>query len=307
MAVNTVQAIINGQTYTLTYNSGSGKYESTITAPSGSSFNQSGGYYNVTIRATDTAGNLTEKDAADATIGASLRLTVKEKVVPTIVITSPGAGARLITGTPSIVFQLRDLDSGVKLADLGLKIDGGTAIGSAGAGMTCNAVANGFDCTYIPQVSLSDGSHTITINVKDNDGNSAVQASVTLIVDTVAPTLNVTAPSAGLITNTASQTVVGVTSDATSSPVTVTVKLNGTDQGAVSVDGGTGNFSKALTLVAGANTIIIRATDSAGKYTEVTRTVTLDLTPPTITAVTLTPNPVDAGATYIISVTVTDV
>lgn len=33
MAVKQVQAIINGQTYTLTLNNDTGKYETTITAP----------------------------------------------------------------------------------------------------------------------------------------------------------------------------------------------------------------------------------------------------------------------------------
>ena len=37
MAIKTVQATINGQTYTLTLNSTSGKYEATVTAPSKSS------------------------------------------------------------------------------------------------------------------------------------------------------------------------------------------------------------------------------------------------------------------------------
>lgn len=79
MAVKTVQATINGQTYTLTLNSTSGKYEATVTAPSKSSYNQSGHYYGVTVKATDVAGNITTKDAADATLGTSLRLQVKEK------------------------------------------------------------------------------------------------------------------------------------------------------------------------------------------------------------------------------------
>lgn len=47
MAVKTVQTVINGQTYTLTLNSSTGKYEATITAPSKSSYNQSGHYYPV--------------------------------------------------------------------------------------------------------------------------------------------------------------------------------------------------------------------------------------------------------------------
>lgn len=67
-----------------------------------------------------------------------------------------------------------------------------------------------------------------------------------------------------------------------------------------------GTFSKALTLAAGSNTITVVATDKAGKQTTVTRTVTLDTTPPSITDVTITPNPVDAGKTFVISVTVTD-
>ena len=40
MAVKTVQYIFNGQTYNLTYNSKTKKYEATVTAPSKSSYNQ---------------------------------------------------------------------------------------------------------------------------------------------------------------------------------------------------------------------------------------------------------------------------
>ena len=77
MSVKQVQAIVNGQTYTLTYNSNTGKYEATVTAPSRSSYSQSGHYYGITIKATDDAGNVTTKDATDSAIGSSLRLTVK--------------------------------------------------------------------------------------------------------------------------------------------------------------------------------------------------------------------------------------
>ena len=42
MAIKTVQAIINGVPTTLTLNSSTGKYEATITAPTKSSYNQSG-------------------------------------------------------------------------------------------------------------------------------------------------------------------------------------------------------------------------------------------------------------------------
>ena len=52
-----VTTTINGQTYTLTYNSSSGAYEATLNAPQGSSYNLAGGYYPVSVSATDDAGN----------------------------------------------------------------------------------------------------------------------------------------------------------------------------------------------------------------------------------------------------------
>ena len=107
------------------------------------------------------------------------------------------------------------------------------------------------------------------------------------------------------MTNNSSITVTGKTNDATSSPVKVTVKLNSGNAENVVVDE-SGNFSKQLTLVQGINTITITATDSAGKQTTITRTVTLNTSAPVITSITLTPNPVDAGKTFIISVSVTD-
>jgi len=155
---------------------------------------------------------------------------------------------------------------------------------------------------YTP-AALSDGAHTVTINVSDNDGNAATQASKTYTVDTVPPVLNVTNPSDGFITNTAAMMVHGSTNDETSSPVTVTIKLNGVDQGAVSITNG--NFSKSITLANGSNTIVVTSKDAAGRETVVTITGTLDTSAPVISSVTIVPNPVDAGATMVISVEVT--
>lgn len=305
MAISTVKALINGTWHTLTYNGTTGKYEKTITAPNTTSYNVNAGhYYPVTIEATNTAGTIKTINDADATLGNSLKLTVKERVKPTITITSPGASSYVTNNKQAIVFQLRDEagGSGINLTTLQLKIDGGTAFGSASTGMVCTAVTNGYDCTYTPQTALSDGAHTITINVTDYDGNTATQASRTYTVDTVPPVLNVTNPANSFITNTAAMVVQGTTNDATSSPVTVTIKLNNVDQGAVAVS--SGSFSKSITLIEGANTIVVTAKDAANKTTTVTVTGTLDTSVPTISSVTITPNPVDAGATMVIAVAV---
>lgn len=304
MAIKTVQAIINGVTTTLAYNSTSGKYEATVTAPGTSSYNVNDGhYYPVTIKATDQAGNVTTKNDQDVALGASLKLRVKEKVAPAITITSPTSSARLTNNKPQIAFTVTDADSGVNPDTV--KITVGATIITAGITKTATADGKGYTCTYTPASALADGSNTVKVDASDYDGNAAAQKSVTFIVDTVPPTLSITAPANNLVTNQAACTVTGVTNDATSSPCTVTVKLNSGAAQAVTV-GEDGTFSKALTLVAGSNTITVVSTDSAGKSSTVTRTVTLDQVAPTIKSVTITPNPVDAGKTYVISVEVTD-
>lgn len=303
MSVKTVQAIVNGQTYTLTLNSSTGKYETTITAPAKSSYTQSGHYYPVTVKATDDAGNITTKDASDATLGSSLQLKVKEKVAPVITITYPTASALIINNKPSITWKVTDDDSGVNPDTIGITIDSGSKV--TGSSITKTAVTGGYECSYTPSSALSDGSHTIKIDATDYDGNAAAQKSVTFKIDTVPPTLNVTAPANNLITNQMSCNVTGNTNDVTSSPVTLTIKLNSGSAEQVTVNSD-GTFSKELTLSAGTNTITVVATDSAGKSTTVTRTVTIDTGAPVIHSVTLTPNPVDAGATFVISVEVTD-
>lgn len=297
MAIQTVQAIINGQSYTLALNSATGKYEATITAPGKTSYNQSGGYYNVQVKATNDAGTV---GSADASTLNGLKLYVKEKVAPVITILSPSSGAYVSNSKQPVVFTVTDETdgSGVDLSTLVVKQDG-TAVASSALSST--AIVNGYQVTYTPASALDDGSHTVTINCKDHDGNSAAQKSTTYTVDTVPPTLNITSPTEGYIANKAALTVAGTTNDATSSPVTVKVKLNGADQGGVTVGSG-GAFTKSITLAEGANTIVITATDAAGKVSTVTRNVTLDTSVPAIKSATITPNPVDAGATMVIAV-----
>ena len=299
MAIKTVQAIINGQTYNLTKNASTGKWEATLTAPGKTSYNLTGGYYNVTVKATNDAGTTGTADAATLD---GLKLVVKETVAPVITIVSPSDGAYVSNSKQPVVFTITDeVDgSGVDLSTLVVKQDG-TAVASSA--ITSTPITNGYQVTYTPAAALSDGSHTVTIDCKDHDGNSAVQKSTTYKVDTVPPVLNITAPVAGLVTASSSLTIAGTTNDATSSPVTIAVKLNGVDQGAVSV-AANGSFTKSVTLTEGENTIVVTATDAAGQTTTVSRTVTLDTSVPVIKSATIVPNPVDTGATMVISVTI---
>lgn len=297
MAISSVRAQVNGTWYTLSYNSGTGKYEATITAPGATSFNLDGGYYNVQVEATNTAGT---KGSADGSSLAGLRLVVREKVAPVISILSPSAGAYVTNNKQPVVFTLVDESggSGIDLDSLVVKLDNTTV---ASATLKATAITNGYSVTYTPDVALGDGAHTVSIAVNDNDGNAATQKSTTFTVDTVPPTLNITAPVEGLVTAVPSLNVVGNTNDSTSSPVVITIKLNGADQGSVSV-ASNGSFTKNITLANGNNIIEVVATDAAGKTSSVTRQVTLDTSVPKVVSATITPNPVDAGATMIISV-----
>ena len=295
--IKSVKATINGQSYTLTKNEATGKYEATITAPATSSYKNNGHYFPVKIDAEDQAGNVVTADDTHATLGASLKLRVKEKVAPAISKVAPSNGSYLSTAAPAITAELRDNDSGVDISTLILKIDNQQIANNK---ITKNAVSSGYDISYTPDAALVDGAHTVSIQVSDNDGNQCTAATTSFTVMTTAPTLEFTAPTDGLKTNKSALAVTGTTNK----DATVTIKLNGVDQGTVTVSAA-GGFSKSLTLATeGENTITVVAKNLAGVTTTVERKVIYDATAPVIGAITITPNPVDAGQTYVISVEV---
>lgn len=231
-------------------------------------------------------------------------MVVKETMKPTITLVSPSKGAYVTNNKQPIVFKVVDETggSGVNLSTVKLKIDN-TTYTSTSTGMVSTGINNGYQFTYTPQSALKDGSHTITINASDNDGNVARAVTSTYMIDTVPPTLTVSSPSAGLITNKATLNIKGVTNDATSSPITLTVTLNGTSLGAVSV-GADGSFTKDVTLVEGTNSIVVTAKDGAGQTSSITLTVKLDTTVPKLNSIVLTPNPANTSASVAITVEV---
>lgn len=220
-----------------------------------------------------------------------------------VTILSPSGGAYVTNGQQPVVFTATDEagGSGIRLDSLVVELDGSPVSADE---ITSSTINNGYSFTYTPGKTLGDGRHTVTINIQDNDGNAAEEKSTTFTVDTIPPTLNVSSPSEGFVTSSSSLNVTGQTNDATSSPVVVTISLNGSDQGAITI-GENGQFSKVVTLKEGANVLVIKATDAAGKSSSVTRNVTLDTTIPKIVGATITPNPVDAGQTMLISIEVT--
>ena len=280
MAMESVSLDLNGQVYTLDYDSSTKKWKKTVTAPTASSYNQTDHVYAMTLKAVDVAGNVTVIDKTDSAFGNLMKLRVKEKVAPAISVIKPSAGAYLTSHTVSFSINVTDSGSGVSNSTISANLDG-TALG----------------------VTVNDGAHKLVVTASDNDGNTASK-TVDFTVDTVPPALNITSPAANLITNKKACAVSGITDDATSKPVTVKVSLNGTDQGSVTV-ASDGTFSSSVNLIEGTNTIVIIATDKAGKVTTVNRTVVYDSVSPVIVSIDV-PKEVESGSSFTITVEATD-
>jgi hypothetical protein len=259
-----------------------------------------GAKLNCVVEAADAAGNVARKSFDEAGGATDTMLTVKETTAPTISSLVPASSAKVNSATPTISGSFSDTDSGVKTSTFSMTITKSDAttltVTSGNAGLTLTTT--GF--SYIPQAALPEGTTSYTVTIADNDGNSITSTSTSFTIDTIAPELNVTAPVNNLITNTASLTVTGTTETG----AIITITLNGADQGAITNNAG--SFSKTITLASGSNTIVVTSKDSANNSTPITRTVTLDTVAPVISAIEITPDPVNTGATLTIKVTVAD-
>ncbi|MFQ9184388.1 MAG: Ig-like domain-containing protein [Thomasclavelia ramosa] len=233
-------------------------------------------------------------DDKHETLGSKLRLVVKEKVAPTITILKPTSGQLMSQNKPEISFEVKDNDSGVNESTVTLKIDNGAV-----SGLSKSTIEGGFRYTYTPTTALKDGEHTVTVNASDNDGNAATPATLTFRVLATAPNLSITSPEDGSWHKNASVAFAGSTNGAK-----LTVKVGNGNAQNVPISDGT--FTGNVTLVEGANTVTFVATSASGVDTTITRTLNLDTKAPVITNVTITPNPVDGGKTYVVAVEVTD-
>ena len=102
----------------------------------------------------------------------------------------------------------------------------------------------------------------------------------------------------GSYTSTQVQNVAGLVSDATA----VSLTVNGAPV-ALAADG---SFSTSVTLLQGANALIIQAVDLAGNLTSLSRTITFDATKPVITVAAPVDNATTANTILAISGTVSE-
>ena len=247
MAITQVRVKL-GDTWTvLTYNAATGRYEGTLTPP-GTSINQPGGYYSLTVEAVNSSG---QTDRLTGERYAGLRLVVREDVAPTLTLLSPPQGW-LTTSAPTVVFQAQDEagGSGIDPASAQASIDG--------AAVPCTVTeAGGAYRVTIAATGLPDGPHTVTAAISDQDGNTAT-ASAAYTVDTAPPVITMISPNLHRIVDWSEVEVAGVARDAVSGLAAVTV-------GGTAVTPSTGgHFSRVVPLEVGVNQIAVAATDQAG-------------------------------------------
>lgn len=289
-----------GQTYNATYNDDTQEWEVEFPAGAESSWSQTDHTFPVELHAVDAAGNETVMLPTDPTYGDELNFRVLEKTKPTATITSPTQGSVLGSATQDIKLELQDAGgSGLNMASVVFKVNNI----QVSSGLSWQDGENGKKtCTY-HATNLSDGSNSVSLQVSDNDGNVSDLDTVTFIISTSAPTLTVSSPIEGLLTNSNTVTVAGIAAPGSDAVTLAEVTINGTS---VSVGEG-GAFSRQISgLADGANTITVVAKDSLGKTTTVIRHITVDTKAPVISDVVADATTVNANSNIRITFKVTD-
>lgn len=209
------------------------------------------GNHKIDLRAWDDAGN-----SATVTITITLDLTP-----PTLSIDSPEGGEIFNSSLQTVTWHASDNLPGSLIYST--SIDGGPweELGET-------------SLFEIP--ALSEGEHVLAVKAIDRAGN-AIVASVSIIVDTTPPLLEILLPDEGSILNQSLFAFRWTCDDPTTGVGKVEFML---DSG--SWQDATGIESVATALVDGEHNVTIRAFDIAGNCVMVTRTFIIDTQPPLV-------------------------
>ena len=287
-----------GQQYNASYSSETQKWSVDIPSGSESSYSESNHTYPIELHAFDAAGTETIMYATDDTYSDQLNIRVLEKTKPTATIVSPTQDSVLGSATQDIKMELSDAGgSGLNMASVVFKVNNAQVT----QGVSWSDSGSKKVCTY-RATNLSDGSNSVSLQVTDNDGNVSDIATVSFVISTQAPTLNVTTPTDNLLTNSNKVTVSGTAAAGSDAVTLAEVTINSEK---VSVGEG-GAFSKEITLNEGANTITVIAKDNLGKTTTVTRRVTVDTKAPVISDVEAEATTINANGTIHLTFKVVD-
>lgn len=219
------------------------------------------GLYEFYSLAIDGAGNNETPPASNDTY------TIVDTAPPGLSITVPVELGVVGNSTVQVNWTCSDAASGI--ANSRVKLDGGTW------------VDRGLNVQYA-FASVSDGSHTIYVNVTDHAGFS-VMSSVNITVDTAAPVVTITSPLNGSAFSSYALTVKWTANDSGSGINTLSVSRDGINWEFVNVNVTEFTFSGASGLMEGPYELRVRAADHGGLTTIASVNTRLDRTPPVVT------------------------
>ena len=303
--ITNVYAMIHDQKVMASYDAETDLWTVEGIAPAESSWSQPGHVYQITLHAEDLAGNVVELTSADPTYGDQLAIRVLETTPPVITITEPTEGSVSSSKTLYVSLAAEDAGgSGINTSTLEIEFDGRPRVPyqtpswrpDDGDGM----VSSRF---MLDGYAIPDGVHTLSVKISDNDGNVSEPHKITFTVAATGPELTVNSPFDNIFTNAATIEVRGVAKAKTEYSSLTEVTIN---KEPVYFDPVTGEFSKEVSLVEGANLISVVATVASGASTRVIRNVTYDRYAPVISDVTTEAITVNASGAVKITFKVVD-
>jgi hypothetical protein len=140
--------------------------------------------------------------------------------------------------------------------------------------------------------AVTAGAHTFQLRAQDAAGNTTGSASTSWTIDLTAPTVTLSTPANGTLTNQQTPTITGTASTASGDASTVTVSIyNGASvtgspaqQRTATVTAGAWSTVPSTPLTSGTYTIQAQQTDTAGNTgTSTANTITIDTTAPIVT------------------------
>lgn len=206
----------------------------------------------VTVSSSDPAGNS----------GSDEVTVVRDAEKPSLTVEEPREG--LNTKEAAVTVSGSVDDDVTDRPDIDLTIAG-------------NTVSVGSDGSYSTEVSLREGSNTISVAATDGVGRSDTK-SLTVTSDRTAPSLTVDAPEDGAVVTESTVTVEGSVEDEIADYDEISLTINGSS---VKVESD-GSFSTDLDLIRGSNTISLTAEDGVGNSSSAERTVIYDAEKPTL-------------------------
>ena len=236
---------------------------------------------NVTLQASDTLQvTLASKPGSYLTINVSG--ANGDTSPPLLNITSPSNGSYINTATPGIEVTYSDPVGSGQPAASGVNTSTFTATLDGVNRTSLFTVRSGDASATIPSnLALSTGSHTFTVSIQDNAGNTATATSkFTVALST--PQIQIVQPALGTYLNTTSPTINIQYSDSMGlNLATLKVLINGTDD--------TAQFTKTassatatIALPQGANQIVAQIQNVAGTQASASTSFNIDTKPPTI-------------------------